>query len=58
MTDLHEKYVGLLKEIEMDAEEDIEMAHVRADDALCELLNCLGYDDVTDIFEKIPKWYA
>lgn len=37
---------------------DQEMDHVRADDALCDLLRSLGYDDVVDAFEAVGKWYA
>lgn len=37
---------------------DREVAHIRADEALCELLLALGYSDVVDAFEDIGKWYA
>ena len=39
-------------------EKDTEMAHVHADDVLCDLLIVLGYDEVVSEWEKIPKWYA
>lgn len=38
--------------------EDQETAHVHADDVLCGLLLHLGYDDIVDDFNEMPKWYA
>lgn len=37
---------------------DTEMAHVGADDVLCDLLESLGYQDVVSEYKKIDKWYA
>lgn len=37
---------------------DWEVAHSEADDVLCKLLVALGYQDVVDEWEKVPKWYA
>lgn len=37
---------------------DKEVAHIRADEVLCELLHGLGFDDVVEAFESIDKWYA
>lgn len=34
------------------------MAHVNADDILCDLLKLLGYEDVVVEYNKIGKWYA
>lgn len=39
-------------------EMDRECAHIAADDALCALLNELGFDDVVEAYRKIPKWFA
>lgn len=38
--------------------DDQETAHVHADLALCGLLLHLGYDDIVDNFNEMPKWYA
>lgn len=38
--------------------DDPEVAHSRADDALCDLLRSLGYTRTADKFDKIPKYYA
>lgn len=40
---------------EMD---DIEMAHVRADEVLMNLLRALGFSDVVAEYDKVGKWYA
>jgi hypothetical protein len=37
---------------------DPEIAHVNADEILCELLTSLGFSDVVEEFKKVPKWYA
>ena len=39
-------------------EYDIERAHARADDVLCELLRTLGYEEVVKEWDEIDKWYA
>ena len=46
-----------LKELQGD-DVDVEAVHSRADDILCDLLNVLGYYDVTAEYEKVRKWYA
>ena len=38
--------------------EDIELAHRDADKALCNFLEFLGYADVVQEYDKVPKWYA
>jgi len=38
--------------------EDVEMAHLLADEAIVNLLEKLGFDDVIDEYEKVKKWYA
>lgn len=37
---------------------DPEAAHSDADDALCDLLIALGYEDVVKAWHRIEKWYA
>ncbi|WP_313752447.1 hypothetical protein [Mixta calida] len=37
---------------------DKEIAHVNADDVICDLLKSLGYQDVVEEYDKIDKWYA
>ena len=51
-----EKAISELKKLRNS--DDVEMAHIRADEILCELLNALGCEDVVDVFEDIDKWYS
>lgn len=37
---------------------DPEVAHGIADDVLCAFLRTLGYDDIVEAWEQVPKWYA
>lgn len=37
---------------------DTEGGHSVADEVLCDLLRSLGYDDVVDAWDRLPKWYA
>jgi len=57
-----EKYKKRLIEIKerlkSDPDYDEEFAHPDADAVLCDLLKELGFEDVVELYEKIPKWYA
>ena len=37
---------------------DVEEAHGKADDILCEALRQLGYNELVDLYEKVDKWYS
>ena len=37
---------------------DPESVHKSADDVICALLIDLGYKDVVDAYNLVPKWYA
>ena len=37
---------------------DVETAHRQADDILVKFIRTLGYNQIADLFENIPKWYA
>lgn len=39
-------------------EEDTEAGHVRADSLLCELLDRLGFQEITKLFKECKRWYA
>jgi hypothetical protein len=43
---------------ELDEAYDVEKAHVEADEILCEFLLLLGWDDIVEAFQNVPKWYA
>lgn len=49
--------IARLKELQGSLQ-DVEIAHVEADQILCDLLNSLGYMDVVDQWIEIEKWYA
>ena len=38
--------------------DDIEMAHVWADEVLLEILEDLGMEEVVEAFRGVPRWYA
>jgi hypothetical protein len=37
---------------------DIETAHQKADDLLCEMLTILGHKDLITLYREVEKWYA
>ena len=37
---------------------DIEDAHGKADDILCEALRELGYNELVELYGEIEKWYS
>lgn len=37
---------------------DTEVAHVRADNLLCDILEQLGEDEILKAYRSIEKWYA
>jgi hypothetical protein len=54
----HNEYLLKMKEIGEKYGNDEEVCHGLADDLLCQILNDLGYNDIVEEFEKLPKWYA
>ena len=53
---LVKKYKAQLSDLH-DAD-DIETAHADADDILCAILTDLGYEEIVDAYNLVPKWYA
>lgn len=37
---------------------DTEVAHLDADNILCDVLTQLGYKELVDLYEKVKNWYA
>lgn len=35
-----------------------EVGHIAADEILCELLSELGFKEIVEEFEKLPKYYS
>lgn len=44
--------------VDLSQWDDIEAAHYRADEILCDLLVSLGYDEIVKAYNKITKWYS
>lgn len=49
-------YLKRMKQLQESG--DIEVAHIEADDILCEVLLQLGYKELVDAFNDLAKWYA
>lgn len=47
-----------LKRMQECFNDDIEMGHSRADQVLCDVLNELGFQELTAMYDKLDKWYA
>lgn len=52
------EYVEWMKRQEEELGGDIEEIHRSADFILKEFLRELGYDELVEAFEDLPKWYA
>jgi hypothetical protein len=50
-TEQLERYLTILKG--MRFEED----HQNADDILCEILTTLGYQEIVEAYNNVPKWF-
>lgn len=37
---------------------DVPLNHINADEILCDLLKALGFVNIVEEYEKIPKWYS
>lgn len=51
-----QKYLERLRNLE--ELDDPEKIHGEADDILCELLRELGYAEVVECYNSLPRWYA
>lgn len=55
---IHQKSLARLHELARKTYPDQEEDHCEADGILCDMLNALGYKDLTDAWDKIGKWYS
>lgn len=55
---VHQKSLARLEELVNKKHPNEEEDHAEADDILCDMLNALGYKDLTDAWDKIGKWYS
>ena len=51
------EFLAKLKEAQMARGTDIEEAHIKADYVLYDILVALGYEDITEAWDNVPKWY-
>lgn len=55
---VHQKSLARLEKLVNKKYPDEEEDHGEADGILCDMLNALGYKDLTDAWDKIGKWYS
>lgn len=55
---VHQKSLARLEELVNKKYPDEEEDHGEADGILCNMLDALGYKDLTDAWDKIGKWYS
>jgi len=56
--DLLKEYSGKMRELlKQENHGNADTIHLDADDLLCELLDKLGYAEITEVFIKLEKWY-
>ena len=55
---LYQKSLARLEELVNKKYPDEEEDHAEADGILCDMLNALGYNDLTDAWDDIKKWYS
>lgn len=53
--ELNEYLEKMRKLIELD---DDEIAHIKADNILCEILMREGYNELVALYDQVPKWYS
>ena len=58
MTMTPEEFYEAMKEIDGNYRYDEEMAHIKADDLMNQVLSDLGYDKGIAVFTQMSKWYA
>lgn len=52
------EFLARLKECQTKYGTDIEVAHIEADNVLYAALVILGYEDIADAWDDVPKWYC
>lgn len=53
------KYEELCEQMKtLQDERDVEKAHGKADDILCEALKQFGCVELVELYEKVEKWYS
>ncbi len=55
---LYQKSLARLNELVNQKYPDKEEDHGEADGILCDMLNALGYKDLTEAWDNVEKWYS
>lgn len=55
---IYQKSLARLNELVFKKYPDEEEDHSEADVILCDMLNALGYNDLTDAWDNVEKWYS
>ena len=55
---LFQKSLARLKELANKEYPDEEEDHCESDRILCDMLNALGYNDLTEAWDNVEKWYS
>lgn len=59
MTEEQKKgFLARLKECQTEYGTDVEVAHIKADYILYDILIALGYEDIAEAWDDVPKWYS
>ncbi len=53
----HQGVIDALEELQKP-DGDVEHQHGEADGLVIKFIRSLGYDDIADAWQKVPKWYA
>lgn len=53
-----EKYKKAMEEALNTSVKDAEAGHAMADEVLCDLINDLGFQEITALFRRVFKWYS
>lgn len=53
-----EEFLAKLKECQTGYGTDFEAAHSVADGVLYDVLVALGYEDIAEAWDDVPKWYC
>lgn len=52
------EFLAKLQEAKTADGTDIEEAHIKADYVLYDILVALGYEDIAEAWDEVPKWYS
>lgn len=57
----HAEFLVALRILASKAEDNTsepEYDHIKADQLICKMLEQMGYRDIVEMYNRIPKWYS